>query len=77
MYQEDQAHYLADKAIANPSLLNELDDDKMIKFAIAISKYSKEKANNLMDLKYPDVKPSNMVLFWQAIGIISKDLDYV
>lgn len=72
-----KANRLADKAINNPILLNQLDDDTMIKFAIGVSKYSKEKAIKLMDLKYPEIKPSNMVLFWEAIGILIPSESYV
>lgn len=67
-----KANKLADKCISNPSLLKELDDDTMIKFAIKVSEANKEKAVKMMDLKYPEVKPYNMVLFWEAVGIIQK-----
>ncbi len=72
----NKANVLADKAINNPSLLDQLDDDSMIKFAIGVSKYNKDKAFKLMDLKYPDVKPCNMILFWQAVGILQKPDDF-
>ena len=74
--QSAKAHSLADRAIANPSLLKVLDDDQMIKFAIGVHKYAPEKAHKLMDLKYPIVKPANMVLFWEAVGILAPQEDF-
>jgi len=74
--QHIKAHALADRAIANPTLLNQLDDDTMIKFAIGVSKYDVDKAMQLMDLKYPDVKPSNMIRFWEAVGILIPAEDF-
>lgn len=71
-----KANTLADKAISNPSLLNQLDDDNMIKFAIGVSKYNKDKAVKLIDLRYPNVVPHNIVLFWQAVGILQKPDDF-
>ena len=49
---ENKAHELADQAIAKPALLNQLNDDTMIKFAIGVARYSKDKAHKLIDLKY-------------------------
>lgn len=61
---------LADRAIENPSLLKQLNDDTMIKFAICVSKHDKDKAMKLMDLKYPDAKPLGTHLFWEAVGLL-------
>jgi hypothetical protein len=73
---ENKAHELADQAIAKPALLNQLNDDTMIKFAIGVARYSKDKAHKLIDLKYPNAKPTNIIQFWEAIGIIIKLEDY-
>lgn len=73
--QDIKANNLADRAIQNPLLLNELDDDTMIKFAIGVSKYAKDKAIKLMDLKYPNVKPYNMCLFWEAVSLLQPSED--
>lgn len=67
---------LADKAIKNPSLLKKLNDKTMILFAIATAKYDEEKAKKLIELRYPDTKPANMVLFWEAVGILKPQPNY-
>lgn len=73
---ENKAHELADQAIARPALLNHLSDDTMIKFAMGVALYSKDKACKLIDLKYPNAKPTNIIQFWEAVGIIIKQEDY-
>jgi hypothetical protein len=77
MTTRDKAYTLANKAINNPTLLNKLDDDTMIKFAIGVSRYDIHKAFQLMDLKYPTVKPARMIEFWRAVGILTPEENYL
>jgi len=76
MTTRNKAYTLANRAINHPALLDQLDDDTMIKFAISVSRYDVDKAFQLMDLKYPTVKPARMIEFWRAVGILAPEEDY-
>jgi len=74
MTQSEKAQKLGNQALANPSLLNQFDEDTFIKFVISISKYDKPLANKVFDLKAANVSAKNKVLFWEAVNILSNDL---
>jgi len=76
MTTKDKAYTLANRAINHPALLDQLDDDTMIKFAIGVSRYDVDKAFQLMKLKYPTVVPALMIKFWTAVGILTPEEDY-
>ena len=65
---------LANKVIANPSLLEQLNDDTFIKFVIALTNHSKELAYKVFDLR-PNIPSQNKVLFWEAVGILKLEGD--
>jgi len=69
---KDQAIRLANRVIADPKLLEKLNDDLFIRFVIGISNYSTELAHKVMDLRQ-DIPAQNKVLFWEAIGILKSE----
>lgn len=60
---------LANKVIADPSLLKQLDDTTFINFIMALTKTSKDLASKVFDLR-ENVSAQNKILFWEAMGII-------
>ena len=60
---------LANRVIADPSLLTQLDDDTFIKFVISLTKISKDLGKEVFDLR-ENVSSENKILFWEAIGIL-------
>ena len=71
----EKAQKLGNQALANPSLLNQLDEDTFIKFVISISKYDKQLACKVFDLKSTDISAQNKILFWEAVDLLLK-VDY-
>lgn len=63
---------LANKVIADPSLLKQLDDTTFIKFIIALTNTSKDLASKVFDLR-ENVSAQNKILFWEAMGIIMNE----
>jgi len=72
---EETAFRLANKAIKNPSLLNQLTQDTYETFVLGVAIFHKDLAMKLDDIK-PIVKPQNKVKFWEAVGILIKEKDY-
>jgi hypothetical protein len=70
MNQLEKAHKLGNQALANPSLLDNLNEDTFLKFVISISKYDKPLAWNVFDLKVKEMSAQNKILFWEAVGIV-------
>ena len=66
---------IANKALANPSLLNQLSEDVFFKLVIGISKYDVSLAMKVEALK-PFTNSDNKVLFWEAVGILIPSEDY-
>lgn len=74
---KDKAQELGNRAINNPSLLDQLDEDTFIKFVVCISKHDKSLASRVFDLKYDKISAQGKVLFWEAVGILTKQEEYV
>ena len=74
---KDKAQELGNRAINNPSLLDQLDEDTFIEFVVCISKHDKSLASQVFDLKYDKISAQGKVLFWVAVGILTKQEDYV
>jgi len=74
---KDKAQELGNRAINNPSLLDKLDEDTFIKFVVCISKHDKSLASRVFDLKYDKISAQGKVLFWEAVGILTKPEEYV
>jgi len=72
--QVEKANDLADRAIANPSLMDAFSDETMIKFTLSVYHYTPEKAQELMVLKYGHAK--GLVHFWEAVGILIPTEEY-
>lgn len=72
--QREKAIELANRAIANPKLLDKLTNDTFIKFVIGVSNHSKPLAHKLMDLK-PNIPSECKILFWEAVGILKLEGD--
>lgn len=68
---------LGNRVINNPRLLEQLDEDTLIKFVVCIAKYNKSLASQVFDLRYNEVSAQGKVLFWEAVGILTKQEDYV
>lgn len=75
--RKDKAQELGSRAINNPSLLDQLDEDTFIKFVVCISKHDKSLASKVFDLKYDKISAQGKVLFWEAVGILTKQEDCV
>jgi len=73
----EKAQELGNRAIDNPSLLDRLDEDTFIKFVVCISKHDKSLASRVFDLKYDKISAQGKVLFWEAVGILTKHEEYV
>jgi hypothetical protein len=73
----EKAQELGNRAIDNPSLLDRLDEDTFIKFVVCISKHDKSLASRVFDLKYDKISAQGKVLFWEAVGILTKPEEYV
>lgn len=71
----EQAQKLGNQVLANPSLLNQLDEDTLIKFVISLSKYDKPLACKVFDLRSADISAQNKILFWEAVGLLL-EVDY-
>ena len=74
---KEKAQELGNRAINNPSLLDKLDEDTFIKFVVCISKHDKSLASQVFDLKYDKISAQGKVLFWEAVGILTKQEEYV
>ena len=74
---KDKAQELGNRAINNPSLLDQLDEDTFIEFVVCISKHDKSLASKVFDLKYDKISAQGKVLFWVAVGILTKQEEYV
>jgi hypothetical protein len=74
---KDKAQELGNRAINNPSLLDRLDEDTFIKFVVCISKHDKSLASKVFNLKYDKISAQGKVLFWEAVGILTKTEEYV
>jgi len=74
---KDKAQELGNRAINNPSLLDQLDEDTFIEFVVCISKHDKSLASKVFDLKYDKISAQGKVLFWIAVGILTKQEEYV
>lgn len=66
---------LANRALENPSLVNQLTEDIFFKLVIGISKYDRSLAMKVEELK-PFTNSNNKVLFWEAVGILVPYEDY-
>jgi hypothetical protein len=73
----EKAQELGNRAIDNPSLLDRLDEDTFIKFVVCISKHDKSLASRVFDLKYDKISAQGKVLFWEAVGMLTKPEEYV
>jgi hypothetical protein len=73
----EKAQELGNRAINNPSLLDQLDEDTLIKFVVCISKHDKSLASKVFDLRYDKISAQGKVLFWEAVGILTKQEEYV
>lgn len=73
---KDKAQELGKRAINNPSLLDQLDEDTFIEFVVCISKHDKSLASKVFDLKYDKISAQGKVLFWIAVGILTKQEEY-
>lgn len=67
---------LANRALENPSLINQLTEDMFFKLVIGISKYDRLLAMKVEELK-PFTNNNNKVLFWEAVGILVPYEDYI
>lgn len=70
---KEKAQDLGNRAINNPRLLDQLDEDTFIKFVVCISKHDKSLASKVFDLKYDKISAQGKVLFWEAVGILTKE----
>ena len=73
----EKAQELGNRAINNPRLLDQLDEDTLIKFVVCISKHDKSLASQVFDLRYDKISAQGKVLFWEAVGILTKQEEYV
>ena len=71
----EKAQKLGNQALANPSLLDQLDETTLIKFVIGISKYDKPLAHKVFDLKSANISAQNKILFWESVDLLLK-VDY-
>ena len=69
MNAKEKGIMLANKALANPELLETLPEDVLFKFIIGIALFDIDLAMRLEELK-PFTNSSNKVLFWEAVGIL-------
>jgi hypothetical protein len=69
MNTQEKAIMLANKALANPELLETLPEDIMFKFVIGIVLFDINLAIKLEELR-PFTNSKNKVLFWEALGIL-------
>ena len=76
MKSKENAIRLANKALNNPLLLNELSEDVFFKFVLGVAKYDMCLAIKLENLK-PFTNSSNKCLFWEAVGILMPVESYV
>jgi len=70
MTRMEKAQDLGKRAIANPKLIEALDEDTFLKFVIALSIHDRQLASRVFDLRY-DLSAQTKVLFWEAVGIIA------
>mgnify|MGYP006300545539 FL=1 len=72
----EKTQELGNRALNNPSLLDKLDEDTFIKFVVCMSKHDKSLASKVFDLKYDKISAQGKVLFWEAVGILTKTEEY-
>lgn len=63
----EKANILADRAINNPKLLKTLPEETIIKFIVCVSKYSRNKAVQIIRLAKPGIDPIAMSKFWEVV----------
>ena len=73
----EKTQELGNRALNNPSLLDQLDEDTFIKFVVCMSKHDKSLALRVFDLKYDKISAQGKVLFWEAVGMLTKPEEYV
>ena len=73
----EKTQELGNRALNNPSLLDKLDEDTFIKFVVCMSKHDKSLATKVFNLKYDKISAQGKVLFWEAVGILTKQEEYV
>jgi hypothetical protein len=71
----EQAQKLGNQVLADPSLLNQLDEDTFIKFVISLSKHDKPLAQKVFYLKSADISAQSKILFWEAVDLLL-EIDY-
>jgi hypothetical protein len=74
---KEKAQELGNRALNNPSLLDKLDQDTLVKFIMCIAKHDKPLASEVFNLKYDDMSSKAKVIFWEAVGILTKQEDCV
>lgn len=74
---KEKAQELGNRALSNPSLLNNIDEDNFIMFVVCISKHDKSLATKVFNLKYDKISAQGKVLFWEAVGILVGTESYV
>lgn len=70
-----KAETLANKAIANPELLDQLPNNVYEDFILRVALFNIDLAMKLDDIR-PITNSNNKVLFWEAVGIISPQENY-
>lgn len=74
MTLKEKAINLADRALSDPKLVENMDEDKFFKFVLGVAKYDQKRAIALEMLK-PFTNSNNKVLFWEAVGVLLSE-DY-
>ena len=69
MRAHQKAIELANRAIGNPSLLNQLPEETYFKFVMGIAVFDIELAKEVEALR-PFTTSQNKILFWEAVGIL-------
>ncbi len=66
---KEKAINLVNRALANPSLVEDLSEDTFFKFVLGVAKYDMKKAMQLEKLK-PFTTSKNKIMFWEAVGLL-------
>jgi hypothetical protein len=73
-----KAKSLCDRALNDPTLINNFSENTFFSFVMGVAKFDKKRAIKLEELK-PFTNSSNKTLFWEAVGLLfcpGMDEDY-
>lgn len=72
MSQREKAIELSDKALNNPELVQNMNEDVFFIFVISVAKYDSKRAIALEEIK-PFTNSQNKILFWEAVGLLHQE----